>query len=161
MPVKNQPPKVSDISLSTKKDAISRMKHIANSDQEMIILITLSPDYRIIGEHLVALGDFYSSECPMAVIFNRRLQDKANMFMIGHNHPNGVGIPSEADINMVYRLKLLGDILKIYMVDSIILPYGKNASSLYSKHPKIFNSSLLSKLDNWILPLIPKKYRGN
>lgn len=152
-----KPPKVTNTFITSRKEAIERMRRIQNHDQEACALVTLSPDYRVIKDHIISLGGFYINHLPIGVLFERVLTDKARFFILGHNHPNGVGLASQADIQVVLRILYVCEFMDVDLVDSIIFPYGKEPSSLRSSNPKIFNAILSDKVDTALKSFIPRK----
>lgn len=145
--------------ISTRKQAIEKMKGISNSDQEICAIVTISPDFRVIRDHIISLGGFHTNYVPLGVLFERVLADKARFFLMGHNHPNGVGNPSEADLITTLKILYACEFLDVGFMDSIIFPYGKEPNCLRASYPKIFKTVLTDKVDKTFKTLIPRKVR--
>lgn len=146
--------------VTCRKEAVERLRLIEGFDQEVCCLITLSPEYRVIADHLVSLGSFHGAMIPLQVILNRVIQDKAKGFIIGHNHPNGVGIFSQDDVKMMMRLMFIADLMELVFVDSIILPRENEASSMEKHYPKLFRHNYIEIFNKATEKLIPKKLLG-
>jgi DNA repair protein RadC len=155
------PIKISKDYLRNRKEAIDQMRYIANFDQEVILLVTLSPDYRVIKKHTIAVGGFSSVEFPIDVLFERVISDRCRFFMIGHNHSNGVGLPSEADIVVLRKIIFVCEIIKIDIMDSVIFPHGKEPLFIRSLFPKIFQHNYTNDFEKALARYIPKKVRDD
>jgi DNA repair protein RadC len=155
----NKPPKITNEFIRTRKEAIKKMEKIQGIDQEAFMLVTLDPAYRIIKERVVSLGGFYINHVPLGVLFQRILEDKARYFIVGHNHPNGVGLPSIDDIMVMYKILYICECMGVDLVDSIIFPYGKKPVCLRSKYPNVFNEVLSEKVDEVFDNLVPRKLK--
>ncbi len=67
------------------------------TDEEMI-MITTDANCRTIGVHTVASGTQASTVVPIKKLVKIAIDDKAAYVIIAHNHPNGILVPSDADI---------------------------------------------------------------
>jgi len=54
-------------------------------------------------------------------IFAYALRDRAASVIFVHNHPSGSLEPSEDDINMTRKLKIVGEIMDIAVLDHVIV----------------------------------------
>jgi DNA repair protein RadC len=155
----HKPPKITSEFFTNKKEYIEKMKHIGNHDQECIYLITLSPERRIIGEHIIAIGGFNSATFDIAVVFNRVLADKAQAFVIAHNHTNGMGIFSIDDVIATVKIIMVSQVLNYVLDDHLLFPYERDCVSLKSRYPNLFQKNFLAFFYKSIEKHMPTKIK--
>ena len=153
----HKPAKITDKSLSNAKDYMAHMAHIGDFDQECFIMVSMSPDRRIIGDHIIGLGGFHDSYADASVVFNRLISDKAYSFIIAHNHPNGVGIFSQGDVLMTIKLLLLSQLLGFTMLNHILFPHKRLCVSMKTVYPKLWTKDYLNILHLALEKHFPKK----
>ncbi len=66
--------------------------------KEQFLMICVDIDCNIINKHIVSVGSESSSVVSMKEIVKNAVTDKANFIFLAHNHPNGLLIPSDNDI---------------------------------------------------------------
>lgn len=130
----SRPPKLKHEQVRNVNEAVDRMQYISDYDQEVVLLITLSSDYRIIDEHIISIGATDQSPVDLKVLFNRVLTDKAQKFFMGHNHPNGLAAFSEEDVLLVAKMKCIAGFLGIDFLDSVLFPHGKKRVRMSRRH---------------------------
>ena len=153
------PVEISNNYILTREDASKRIKEISKFDQENVVLVTVSCDWRIIKEHFISVGGFHSADVSLQVIFNRIAEDKARFFFIGHNHSNGNGNPSIEDVVLCIRLLAFSSMMEVGFLDSIIFPYKKEPLYMRSMYPKVFDRDYGSEFNNMIKKFIPRKVK--
>ncbi len=155
------PVKISKDYLRNRKEAVDQMRYISNFDQEVILLVTLSPDYRIIKKHTIAVGGFSQVDFPIDVLFERVITDRCRFFIIGHNHSNGVGLPSEADVKILRKIIFVCEFMHIDIMDSVIFPHGKEPMFMRSNFPRLFQHNYTEDFEKAVAKYTPKKVREN
>ena len=53
-------------------------------------------------------------------VFSNPLRERATAVIVAHNHPSGILIPSNDDINVTQRLLKAGELLGIRVLDHLI-----------------------------------------
>jgi len=132
------PPLPKGIWLENKKEFYERLKFISESDQEICILLTLTADDRLIGEHILGIGGLSEVIIDLRILFQRVITDKCDKFIIAHNHTDGSGIFSDADIHAAIRMQYVSNALGITFIDSLLFPYQKKPSSMKEKNKALF-----------------------
>jgi len=150
------PPKLSSDAIITYKDAIRKMEHISDYDQEVIILITVNSDNRIIGEHLISIGTMDEALLDYRILLNRIISDKASGFIIGHNHVNGVSFFSYDDFMSAARLKYISIIMGLDFMDELLFANGRSPACMSQRHPKFWNRNFYVNFEENIKKYIPK-----
>ena len=90
-------------------------------DREHFLAVTLDGSNRVIDTHIISIGTINQSLVHPREVFYRAIQDRAASIIIAHNHPSGSLSPSQADIKVTRRLKDIGKLVGIHIVDHIIL----------------------------------------
>lgn len=68
--------------------------------KEQFLMICVDIDCNIINKHIVSVGSETSSVVSMKELVKNALTDKANFVFLAHNHPNGILVPSQNDIDL-------------------------------------------------------------
>jgi DNA repair protein RadC len=150
------PPKLSHEQINTYEDAVAAMRYIGDLDQEHELLITVSIDNRIIGNHLISVGSAIETMPNLKIILNRVISDKAEGFIIGHNHPNGRSCFSKGDLKICAYLKLIAPILELDFMDSLLFAHQKEPISCKQRHNKFWSHDYLQYLSKGVDKYINK-----
>ena len=68
--------------------------------KEQFLMICVDIDCNIVNKHIVSVGSESSSVVSMKEVVKNAVTDKANFVFLAHNHPNGLLIPSDNDIEV-------------------------------------------------------------
>lgn len=101
------------------------MRHLT---QEKILLLMLDTKSKIIKDMIVSSGTVNSSLLSPREIFLNALKYEAVNIIILHNHPSGDPTPSREDINTTKRIKEVGNLIGIKLMDHIIIGDNKYIS---------------------------------
>ena len=133
-------PMVSEVSLryKSKVDQSQRKKVLCSLDvanivrsfgemqenigfRELFYAVMLNKSNTVLAAVKIAEGGMNSVQVDVRMIMQAALLTAASAFAIVHNHPSGSISPSREDIRMTNRLKEIGDLLDIQLIDSIII----------------------------------------
>lgn len=89
--------------------------------QEVFIVILLNTKNEIISEETISKGTLNSTIVHPRDVFSIAIRKNAHSVMLVHNHPSGSIDPSQEDINITKRLKEVGELVGIPVLDHIIL----------------------------------------
>ena len=101
-----------------------------NSSQEQFYCIYLDAGKKVIEEKLLFIGTANYSLVHPRDIFKEAYLINATGVICVHNHPSGDVKPSKEDINMTIRLREVGVIMGIQVIDHIIIGDDKYYSFL-------------------------------
>lgn len=65
--------------------------------EEMMIMITVDNECRIINQHTISKGSSNATVIPVNKLVREALADNAAYVFLAHNHPNGILAPSKED----------------------------------------------------------------
>lgn len=121
--------KESNKKIKDAKDIFKNIKKI-NIDfgQENFLVFYLSSANELIDSEVLFKGGL--SECLVSqqTLFRKALLNNSAKIIISHNHPSGNLKPSNEDISIYNRLKEVGDLIGISIIDNIIF----NEDEFYS-----------------------------
>jgi DNA repair protein RadC len=117
--------------------------HVANlarrllwdEGQEVFLVFMLNIRHAVIGYMEVGRGGL--DQCPVdpRLVYRAAIQEGAAAVVVAHNHPSGICQPSPLDDVMTARLKNIGEVLGIQLMDHVIVGDGKTYS--YLEHNKL------------------------
>ncbi len=89
--------------------------------QEKVFLITLDTQNKLINKRIVFKGSLNESVIHPREIYNNAIKDNSCSIIIAHNHPSGSLRPSQNDIEITKRIKEVGKIIGIELLDHLIV----------------------------------------
>ena len=88
---------------------------------EQFKIVLLNRANKVLGVSLISTGGLSGTVVDLKVVFAIALKGGATSLVLSHNHPSGNLKPSGADIAITKRIKDVGKILDIDIVDHLIL----------------------------------------
>jgi DNA repair protein RadC len=98
--------------------------YLAGTDREHFLVLTLDCKNRLIGLNTVSIGSLSSSLAHPREVFKLAILQNAAAIIIAHNHPSGDITKSVEDRNLTERLKHVGDLLGIRLLDHVTVGDG-------------------------------------
>ena len=89
--------------------------------QEVFLAIGLDARNRIVGEVEVARGLLTGVEVHPREVFRPLIRMAAAGAVVAHNHPSGDPTPSHEDIALTRRLRAVGELVGIPIVDHVVI----------------------------------------
>lgn len=89
-------------------------------DQEEFLIVTLNTKHMPIRVVRITRGTLDASLVHPREVFRPAIVDAASAILLVHNHPSGDATPSREDRRITDRLREVGDILGIRVLDHII-----------------------------------------
>lgn len=90
-------------------------------EQEHFLSIHLNTKNRVIGIETVTVGTLDSSLVHPREVFKAAIKRSSAALILAHNHPSGDPHPSKEDLNLTRRLKEVGDLMGIPVLDHLII----------------------------------------
>ena len=125
-------------------------EHFAQLDREHFVVLLLDCKNCMLGFHTVSIGSLTSSLVhprevfKLSVVHNDlgttheqtvmkdvaalAIRASAAAMILLHNHPSGDPVPSEEDLHITTRLREVGDILGIRVLDHLVFGDGRYVS---------------------------------
>jgi DNA repair protein RadC len=95
-----------------------RLVHL---QKERFIALALDSKNRLMREITVSEGDLNSSIVHPREVFRPLIAMSAGAVIFVHNHPSGDPTPSQRDVDVTQRLRQVGDLLGIKVLDHVIV----------------------------------------
>jgi DNA repair protein RadC len=102
-------------------DVCELMKGIGNADRESFYALHLDVRHKIVDIDKVSTGSMTGVEVHPREVFRGALLSGANSMIFIHNHPSFDPTPSRQDTELTRRLKEVGDLVGISVLDHIIV----------------------------------------
>lgn len=97
------------------------MEEMRHQEQEILILVMLSSKGRLIKDMVISKGTVRASLISPREIFIEAIRHQAVSILLLHNHPSGIPDPSEEDIILTKRIRSVGELVGIELLDHIII----------------------------------------
>ena len=94
---------------------------IGNKKQEHFLVIYLNTKNYIIGYKILYVGTINASLVDPKEIYKEAILKSANKIIVAHNHPSGDTAPSNADIEVTEKIKKIGHLMNIELIDHLIV----------------------------------------
>ena len=88
---------------------------------EAVCLLCLDAKCKVISCQIVGKGSVNSANVPTRRIIERALAANATSVVLAHNHPSGIALPSQEDVETTNRLSIALDGVGIVLADHIIV----------------------------------------
>lgn len=92
-----------------------------NIRQETFFMLLVNTKNQVIKEIMISKGNLSSSLVHPREVFKEAIKESAAAVVFIHNHPSGDPKPSQDDIAITHRLKEVGDLIGIRLIDHIII----------------------------------------
>lgn len=107
-------------SLRTPTDVFNEIRHYANDEQEVFLVIGVNGANEIIFTKAVSVGILDRALIHPRETFADAIKNRCSAIFVAHNHPSSNLTPSDADIMSTTRLVKAGEILGIRVLDHLI-----------------------------------------
>ncbi len=91
--------------------------------QEYFLTLTLDGASHLISTRVISIGTLNQSLVHPREVFADAISDRAAGIIIAHNHPSGQCFPSHEDTVVTKRLKEVGKIMGIELLDHVIITH--------------------------------------
>ena len=88
---------------------------------EMVYLLCLDAKCKVLSCKMLGEGSVNSAGVPIRRIVETALAANATSVILAHNHPSGLALPSDADIQTTRRVAVALDAVEIMLLDHIVV----------------------------------------
>lgn len=124
-----------DRPIRSPEDAVPLVQHYASAAKEHFLIVLLNTRHRPIGVEVVSIGTLSASLVHPREVFRPAIVQAAASVILVHNHPSGDPTPSEDDLDITQRLRRVGEMVGIEVLDHLILgaatPYSMRQAGLF------------------------------
>lgn len=108
--------------VKTPQDALGQVKsYLKNKRKEHFLTVLLNTRNQVIKVVPISVGTLDSSLVHPREVFQEAISASAASVIFAHNHPSGDLSPSEEDIKLTRRLKEVGELIGIEVLDHLIV----------------------------------------
>jgi DNA repair protein RadC len=107
--------------LSSAQDVWNATRDIHEALQEHAIAFDLNVRHRIIARRVIGIGSICGVEVHPREVFRQAIANGAAAVLLVHNHPSADHAPSRQDIDLTRRLREVGDICGIPLLDHVVV----------------------------------------
>ncbi len=97
------------------------LRELSLADKEHFMIIMLNIKHRVIAKKVISIGHLHASLVHPREMFKEAIRRSSAAVILVHNHPSGDLTPSRDDIATTERLRDVGDLLGIDVLDHIII----------------------------------------
>ncbi len=113
--------KISSTSAAVNYCARHFSRLVEDGCQEEFHIVTLDTKLQPIARHQITVGTLDASLVHPREVFRPAIRDAASSILLVHNHPSGDPTPSSEDRAVTVRLKKVGELIGIQIIDHIIV----------------------------------------
>ncbi len=107
--------------ITSADDVYQFLAEYAIKKQEHFLVITLDGASHVIAKRVIHIGTINQSLVHPREVFHSAILDNAVGIIVAHNHPSGTLEASNADISITNRLKDVGKLVGIDLLDHVII----------------------------------------
>ena len=96
-------------------------KELAQYDREIFCILNMKSNGQVINMNMVSMGTLDAALVSPREVFKSSILSNASGIIAIHNHPSGRVSPSFADEEATKRIKKIGDLMGISLVDHVII----------------------------------------
>jgi DNA repair protein RadC len=89
--------------------------------KEQFVCLYLNTKNEILAQETLSIGSVNASIVHPREVFQAAILHNSTSFICAHNHPSGDPTPSPEDLNVTKRLKEVGELMGIPLIDHIII----------------------------------------
>lgn len=101
---------------------------------ETVFLLSLDAKCKVLSCRMVEEGNVNSAGISIRKIVDMALTENASSVVLAHNHPSGVAIPSDEDIQTTMKIAQALNFVDITLVDHIVVADGDYVSISQSRY---------------------------
>ena len=108
--------------------------HYLPAEREQVVALFLDSQNRLIQALLVTIGTIDAALVHPRDIYSQAIRMMASAVILVHNHPGGECQPSEQDTILTHRLRAVGQIVGIPLLDHLIVCSATKFYSFAEEH---------------------------
>ena len=116
--------------IDSPEKAVEQLADIRDKKQECFVCLTLDGANRLIAKRVITIGTLTSSLVHPREVFADAITDRAASIIVAHNHPSGNLQASQSDRTVTERLRQVGDLVGVNVVDHIVVTKDGHRSIL-------------------------------
>jgi DNA repair protein RadC len=111
--------------LRSSEDVFRHFERLEKEKREIFYVVLLNNKNRKIREVKISEGSLTASLVHPREVYNPVIRESAAAVIFVHNHPSGDPAPSPEDIEITRRLKQVGEVMGIRVLDHIVIGHDR------------------------------------
>ncbi len=107
--------------ISSSTEVNRQLDDLRAADREHFVVFDLDSRHRLIERRVVHIGTLNGVEVHPREVFRQAIVNGAAAIILAHNHPSGDPTPSEQDLEITERLREVGRICNIQVLDHVVV----------------------------------------
>ena len=96
----------------------------------------------MIDSVLLATGTINSAELPSRLMLEKAIHKKASCAVLAHNHPHGMAVPSDSDIQLTYHAAEVLGMINIPLLEHLVFAENRYSCIMKSHYRFQANASI-------------------
>lgn len=114
--------------LSGSADVYAHFRPLANAVVETFHAVLLDQKHRVLRAVEVSRGTLTASLVHPREVYRPAILEAAAAVLFVHNHPSGDPTPSAEDLDITRRLREVGDLVGVRVLDHVVVGRGRHVS---------------------------------
>jgi DNA repair protein RadC len=106
------------------------------STTEQLYLFLFNNGMEMIDSVLLTTGAINSAEIPSRLMLEKAIWKKASCAVLAHNHPHGIAVPSDSDIQLTYHAAEVMGLINIPLLEHLVFAENRYAC-IMKKHYRV------------------------
>lgn len=102
------------------------------STTEQLYLFLFNNGMEMIDSVLLTTGTINSAEMPTRLMLEKAIHKRASCAVLAHNHPHGISVPSDSDIQLTYHAAEVLGMLDIPLLEHLVFAENRYACIMKS-----------------------------
>lgn len=107
--------------INSAKDAVAQLQELRTAKKEHFVVLYLNARNQLIHKETVSIGTLNASLIHPREVFKPAIDNLAASIVLAHNHPSGSDEATADDMAVTKRLREVGKIMGVEIVDHIIV----------------------------------------
>jgi DNA repair protein RadC len=107
--------------LASARDVYDQLADVRLEQREHLVAFDLTVRHAMIARRVVHIGTLTGVEVHPRDVFRDAIIHSAAAIIIAHNHPSGDPTPSRQDVELTQRLREVGELLGIALLDHVVV----------------------------------------
>ena len=122
---------------------------------EQLYLFLFNNGMEMIDSILLTTGAINSAEIPSRMMIEKAILKKAACAVLAHNHPHGMAVPSESDIQLTYHAAEVLGLINIPLLEHLVFAENRYACIMKTNYRVGLNASTpgFSKQNSFLVDL--------
>lgn len=111
------------------------------STTEQLYLFLFNNGMEMIDSILLTTGAINSAEIPSRMMIEKAILKKASCAVLAHNHPHGMAVPSDSDIQLTYHAAEVMGLINIPLLEHLVFAENRYACIMKTNYRVGINAS--------------------